>query len=141
MGFPCLQSELRDYGVDMSGTDEHQTPPDALSDLWKALSTLAPGDALSLFTRAFESVLKTTDLAIDTLSNVNQAALRLHTLLDELEAPVRQMIPQAAAALSTLNKLNEATGALNDLARRFGPMASLFQAPKGPVEGSTATRE
>ena len=90
----------------------------------------APYDLAAQGARTFETLLRAADTAIDTLSAVNQAARRLNSLLDDLEGPLRSMVPDVAAGLATLGRLNDAAGALNDLAQRFAPMANLFPTTK-----------
>ena len=123
----------------MAGTDEPTgAPTDPLGDALRALAAIAPADLVSQGVRSIESLLKVADLAIESLTNVNLAAKRLHALLDDLEEPLRQTLPQVATGLAALSKMNDAVTTLNDLAKRFAPMAAFLQPQKasGTPDGS-----
>jgi ABC-type transporter Mla subunit MlaD len=123
----------------MVDTDEGPaSPSDPLGDALRALGAIAPADLISHGVRSIESLLKVADLAIESLTNVNLAAKRLHGLLDDLEEPLRQTLPQVATGLAALSKLNDAASTLNDLAKRFSPMAAFLQPQKasGTPDGS-----
>ena len=110
-------------------TDPRPTS-DPWGDLFRALGALAPDDVAGHGARSLESLLKAADTALDTLTTVNQVARRLNSLLDELEEPLRTLVPDLARGLATLSTLNDAASALGDLARRFAPVANLFPSPK-----------
>ena len=118
---------VADYRDAMPDSDE---PANPWGDLFRALSAVAPTDLASQATRTFETLLRAADTAIDTLAAVNQAARRLNSLLDDLEEPLRSMVPEVAAGLATLGRLNDAASALSDLAQRFAPMANFFPTTK-----------
>ena len=115
-------------------TNGSQASSDAISELIRALANVAPSDLANQGARAFQSLLRTADSAIEALDNVNAAAKRLNALLDDLEGPLRQILPHAAGALTTLTRLSDAAQVLGDLAGRLGPLAAFVQPQKARTE-------
>lgn len=109
---------------------EPGTSADPWDDVVRALSALAPTDVAAHGARTLDALLKAADMAVDTVTTINQVARRLNSLLDDLEEPLRALVPEVASGLATLGKLNDAAAALGELAQRFAPMANLFPAAK-----------
>ena len=120
-------------------TNGSQASSDAIAELIRALANVAPSDLANQGARAFQSLLRTADNAIEALDNVNAAAKRLNALLDDLEGPLRQILPHAAGALTTLTRLSDAAQVLGDLAGRLGPLAAFVQPQKARTEEPPAS--
>jgi ABC-type transporter Mla subunit MlaD len=115
-------------------TEPDETPPQAttnpLGDLLRALAVSLPPSAQEPSAKVLEGVSATAHLVFDSLVNLNQAAKRLNALLDDLEEPIRLVLPHVSTAATTLTKLNEAATTLNELAKRLGPIAAFLPASK-----------
>jgi ABC-type transporter Mla subunit MlaD len=121
-----------------SATSSAQNPLDGVSELIKSLgldNPLATGaKAVDQARRSVEALIASMELFVQSMDNINQVAARVNRLLDDIEGPLRQTIPHVSGALGALQKLSDATSGLNDLARRLGPLGSLFPQQKPPQE-------
>ena len=106
------------------------SPLDGVNELIKSLgldNPLATGaKAVDQARRSVDALIASMELFVQSMDNINQVAARVNRLLDDIEGPLRQTIPHVSGALSALQRLSEATSALNDLARRLGPLGALF---------------
>lgn len=124
------------YGVAMAdGTHARNDASDGMSahqviELLRSLASNATVNQPPQLGVALEAGLAGLTLVVDTMANLNRAAQRLNTLLDDLEGPLRQAVPHVAAAVSTLDRLGEVATSLNDLSKRLGPLAAFL--PKSP---------
>jgi len=107
-----------------------------LGDLLRALASSLPSGTQEPSAKVLDGITSTVHLVVDTLTNLNLAAKRLNALLDELEEPIRLVVPHVSTAASTLTKLNEAASTLNELAKRLGPIAAFLPASR-PSTGQT----
>ncbi len=96
-----------------------------------ALSSLDPKEcgahAAQTAKRSVDAVVSTLENLASTLENLNKTTVRINALLDEVEEPIRNMMPQLSDGLKTLSSLGEATNALNELAKGIGPLTSLAE--------------
>jgi len=114
------------------------SPLDGVNELIKSLgldNPLATGaKAVDQARRSVDALIASMELFVQSMDNINQVAARVNRLLDDIEGPLRQMIPHVSGALSALQRLSEATSGLNDLARRLGPLGALFPQQKPSQE-------
>ncbi|MEY2775316.1 MAG: hypothetical protein RL218_541 [Actinomycetota bacterium] len=114
------------------------SPLDGVNELIKSLgldNPLATGaKAVDQARRSVDALIASMELFVQSMDNINQVAARVNRLLDDIEGPLRQTIPHVSGALSALQRLSEATSALNDLARRLGPLGALFPQQKPSQE-------
>jgi hypothetical protein len=60
-------------------------------------------------------------------------------LLDDIEGPMRQVMPHVNGALGAVNKLAEMSGALTELSKRLGPLMAFMPQASKPKESDTPT--
>lgn len=140
-GFPSASRSTTTVSVVTEGHETSGTAAssDAIGELIRALANVAPGDLATQGARALQTLLRTADSAIEALDNVNAAAKRLNALLDDLEGPLRQILPHAAGALTTLTRLSDAAQVLGDLAGRLGPLAAFVQPQRARTDDPPAS--
>jgi ABC-type transporter Mla subunit MlaD len=102
-----------------------------LDRLLGALSSLDPVEcgtqAASTAKRSVDALVSTIENFSATLENLNKTTVRINSLLDEVEEPLRRLMPQINQGLSTLSSLGEATTALSEIAKSIGPLTSLAE--------------
>jgi ABC-type transporter Mla subunit MlaD len=135
---PDLHGMIADqYGGAMAeGTQTRTDASDGMSahqmiELLRTLASNATANQPPQLGVALEAGLAGLSLVVDTMANLNRAAQRLNTLLDDLEGPLRQAVPHVAAAVSTLDRLGDVAASLNDLSKRLGPLTAFL--PKSPT--------
>lgn len=97
-----------------------------LASLGELLPLLEPQTALQTARRGVEASVGALELLVASLDNLNQAASRVNRLMDDIEEPLRQVMPHVGSAATALSKLGDSVGVLNDLARRLGPLGALL---------------
>lgn len=100
-----------------------------LGSLGDLLPLLEPQAALQTARRGVEAGVGALELLVASLDNLNRAASRVNRLMDDIEEPLRQVMPHVGSAAMALSKLGDSVGVLNDLARRLGPLGSLLGQP------------
>jgi ABC-type transporter Mla subunit MlaD len=95
------------------------------------LSSLDPVEcgtqAVSNAKRTVESVVSIVENLASTLENLNKTTVRVNALLDEVEEPLRKLMPQVSQGLQTLSSLGDASAALTELAKGIGPLTQLAE--------------
>ncbi|MFM1839942.1 MAG: hypothetical protein RIS37_1208, partial [Actinomycetota bacterium] len=84
--------------------------------------------------RTVESLISAMELFVQSMDNMNQVASRVNRLLDDIEGPMRQMMPHVNGALGAVNKLADLSGSLNDLSKRLGPLMAFMPQQSKPKE-------
>jgi hypothetical protein len=79
------------------------------------------------------------ELFVQSMDNMNQVASRVNRLLDDIEGPMRQVMPHVNGALGAVNKLTEMSGALTELSKRLGPLMAFMPQASKPKESATPT--
>jgi hypothetical protein len=79
------------------------------------------------------------ELFVQSMDNMNQVASRVNRLLDDIEGPMRQMMPHVNGALGAVNKLAEVSGALTELSKRLGPLMAFMPQTSKPKDATTPT--
>lgn len=130
---------MRRYGVAVSvdpkdaTTDNHDGRRDPLADLLRALSSVDPADVLTRGAQTVDKLVAAADLAVESLNNVNTAAKRLNSILDDIEEPLRHLLPHVSTTLANLSKMSDAASTLNELAKKLGPLSGFLQPSKPPT--------
>jgi ABC-type transporter Mla subunit MlaD len=113
-----------------------QSPPQPMDDLFAFLGSFNPltngVKALEQGRRTIDALIASLELFVQSMDNVNQVATRVNRLLDDIEEPLRKLMPQMAVALGAAAKLGDVAGALNDLSKRLSPFAAFL-----PQSGGT----
>lgn len=132
---------------------------DLLSLLGGVNPVVAAGKALETVVGLTAEIVQSIATFNDTMNEMNKVAHRVNALLDEIEEPVRDMVPILQISLkqakSTLKKVDgvvnqvgslpsdvaKAVGILGDLAGRLGPLAQFAESAGGlfGIRGSSGT--
>ena len=111
-----------------------------VNDLFSLLSDFNPvtsgAKAVDQAKRTIESLISAMELFVQSMDNMNQVASRVNRLLDDIEGPMRQVMPHVNGALGAVNKLAEMSGALTELSKRLGPLMA-FMPPTSKTKDST----
>lgn len=81
--------------------------------------------------RTIDALIVSLELFGQSMDNINQVATRVNRLLDDVEEPLRKLMPQVATALGAAAKLGDVANALNDLSKRLSPFAAFLPQPSG----------
>lgn len=68
------------------------------------------GKTLDQGRRSVELLLQTLENTAETMKNLNSAATRINSLLDEIEGPLRAVMPQVGFALQTMAAMGNLVG-------------------------------
>jgi hypothetical protein len=108
------------------------TPNPLLVNLDRILGMVGSLDPVECGTQAVNSAKRTADALVSivenfasTLENLNKTTVRVNALLDEVEEPLRRLMPQVSQGLNTLSSLGDASSALTELAKGIGPLTQL----------------
>lgn len=122
----------------MSDADPKVSPPsvaplDELLALLGSLNPLTNGvKAIEQGKRTIDALIASLEMFVQSMDNVNQVATRVNRLLDDVEEPLRKLMPQMATALGAAAKLGDVVSALNDLSKRLSPFSAFL-----PQSGGT----
>lgn len=110
------------------------TPNPLLVNLDRILGMVGSLDPVECGTQAVNSAKRTADALVSivenfasTLENLNKTTVRVNALLDEVEEPLRRLMPQVSQGLNTLSSLGDASSALTELAKGIGPLTQLAE--------------
>jgi len=68
------------------------------------------GKTLDQGRRSVELLLQTLENTAETMKNLNSAATRINSLLDDIEGPLRAVMPQVGFALQTMAAVGNLVG-------------------------------
>lgn len=113
-----------------------------LADLVERIDPVGTGRAAAdvVVDRATSTLESLRHLA-DAASGLTTLVDRVHRLLDDVEEPLRMLLPQLAKAAGSMDRAGDVVVALTDLARRLGPLSVLLGADRGSVPARTAESE
>lgn len=110
---------------------EGSSPTNPLEQLLALASLIDPID---FATKAVDSTRRTTDALItilenfaSTVDNLNKTTTRVNSLLDEVEEPLRRLMPQMGMAMNTLATMGDVAMQLGELSKRLGPLTTLAE--------------
>ena len=107
-------------------------PMDDFFSFLNAINPLANGAKFVEQTkRTIHALIVSLELFGQSMDNINQVATRVNRLLDDVEEPLRKLMPQVATALGAAAKLGDVANALNDLSKRLSPFAAFLPQPSG----------
>lgn len=106
---------------------------------WEQLLALASSlDPIEFTTRAVDVSRRTTESLItilenfaSTVDNMNRTTTRINGLLDEIEEPLRRIMPQVGNAMNAAASLGEIANSLGELTKRLGPLTSIAESAGG----------
>ena len=109
-----------------------------INDLFSMLSDFNPvtsgAKAVDQAKRTVESLISALELFVQSMDNMNQVASRVNRLLDDIEGPMRQVMPHVNGAMGAVNKLADMSGALTELSKRLGPLTAFMPQGSKPKE-------
>lgn len=102
--------------------------------LEQLLQLLALVDPIEVATKAVDISRRTTESLISivenlavTVDNLNRTTTRINTLLDDIEEPMRRVMPQVGNAMNAMATMGEAATQLTELSKRLGPLTTLAE--------------
>jgi methyl-accepting chemotaxis protein len=76
---------------------------------------------------SFESLISIVENLAVTVDNLNRTTTRINTLLDDIEEPMRRVMPQVGNAMNAMATMGEAATQLTELSKRLGPLTTLAE--------------
>lgn len=111
-----------------------QTSSGPTNPLEQILQLLALVDPIDLAGKAIDSTRRTSEAMItilenlaSTVDNLNRTTTRVNSLLDEVEEPLRRIMPQMGMAMNTLATMGDVAIQLGELSKRLGPLTTLAE--------------
>jgi len=112
-----------------------------VNELFSLLSDFNPvtsgAKAVDQAKRTVESLISAMEMFVQSMDNMNQVASRVNRLLDDIEGPIRQVMPHINGAMGAVNKLADMSGALTELSKRLGPLMAFM--PQGSKSKETTS--
>lgn len=91
-------------------------------------------DPIDIASRAVDASRRTTEALItvlenfaSTVDNLNRTTTRINSLLDDIEEPMRRVMPQVGNALNAMAMMGEVATQLGELSKRLGPLTTLAE--------------
>lgn len=116
------------------GASDNQTPPPSSNPLEQLLALVGMMDPIEMASRAVDASRRTTEALItvlenfaSTVDNLNRTTTRINSLLDDIEEPMRRVMPQVGNALNAMAMMGEVATQLGDLSKRLGPLTTLAE--------------
>ena len=110
---------------------EGSSPTNPIEQLLALISLVDP---IEFASKAVDSTRRTTDALItilenfaSTVDNLNKTTTRVNSLLDEVEEPLRRLMPQMGMAMNTLATMGDVALQLGELSKRLGPLTTLAE--------------
>lgn len=102
--------------------------------LEQILQLLTLVDPIELASKAVDTTRRTTETLVtvlenfaSTIDNLNRTTTRINTLLDDIEEPLKRVMPQLGNAMNAMATMGEAATQLADLSKRLGPLTTLAE--------------
>jgi ABC-type transporter Mla subunit MlaD len=139
--------------TDETSTDSTQSTT-TQNPIEQLLQLLALVDPLELAGKAVDTTRRTTETLVtvlenfaSTIDNLNKTTTRVNALLDDIEEPLKRVLPQLGNAMNAMATMGEAATQLADLSKRLGPLTTLAEnagglfgfRPGKPSGGSTSS--
>lgn len=136
---------------DTTHESAHQQSSNPLEQL---LQLLALVDPIDLASKAVDTTRRTTETLVtvlenfaSTIDNLNRTTTRVNALLDDIEEPLKRVMPQLGNAMNAMATMGEAATQLAELSKRLGPLTTLAEnagglfgfRPSKPSGGTTSS--
>ena len=112
-----------------------------VNELFSLLSDFNPvtsgAKAVDQAKRTVESLISAMEMFVQSMDNMNQVASRVNRFLDDIEGPMRQVMPHVNGAMGAVNRLADMSGALTELSKRLGPLMAFM--PQGSKSKETTS--
>ena len=119
--------------TDENSTDSTQstTTPNPIEQLLQLLALVDPlelaGKAVDTTRRTTETLVTVLENFASTIDNLNKTTTRVNALLDDVEEPLKRVLPQLGNAMNAMATMGEAATQLADLSKRLGPLTTLAE--------------
>lgn len=118
----------------MSDSANDQTTSPSSNPLEQLLALVGMMDPIEMASRAVDASRRTTEALItvlenfaSTVDNLNRTTTRINSLLDDIEEPMRRVMPQVGNALNAMALMGEVATQLGELSKRLGPLTTLAE--------------
>lgn len=112
-------------------TRQSNTSSNPLEQVLALLATIDPigmaGQAVDTSRRVSEALILVLENFASTVDNLNKTTTRINSLLDEVEDPLKRVMPQFGAALNAMASMGDVASQLGDLSKRLGPLTTLAE--------------
>lgn len=112
-------------------TRQSSASSNPLEQVLALLSTIDPigmaGQAVDASRRVSEAMIVVLENFASTVDNLNKTTTRINSLLDEVEEPLKRVMPQFGAALNAMASMGDVASQLGDLSKRLGPLTTLAE--------------
>jgi ABC-type transporter Mla subunit MlaD len=109
-------------------------PGSSTNPIEQLLQLLALVDPIELAGKAIDTTRRTTETLVlvlenfaSTIDNLNRTTTRVNALLDEVEEPLKRVMPQLGNAMNAMATMGEAATQLAELSKRLGPLTTLAE--------------
>ena len=116
-----------------NNTNDHTktSQPNVVEQLLGLLGNIDPidlaGKAVDASRRTSEALILVLENFASTVDNLNRTTTRINSLLDEVEEPLKRVMPQVGAAMNAMASMGEVASQLGDLSKRLGPLTTLAE--------------
>ena len=114
-----------------SSSSEKSSTSNPIEQLLQLLALVDPielaGKAIDTTRRTTETLVVVLENFASTIDNLNRTTTRVNALLDEVEEPLKRVMPQLGNAMNAMASLGEAATQLADLSKRLGPLTTLAE--------------
>ena len=113
---------------DTSETTQVHNPLEQLLQLLALVDPIeVASKAVDISRRTTESLISIVENLAVTVDNLNRTTTRINALLDDIEEPMRRVMPQVGNAMNAMATMGEAATQLTELSKRLGPLTTLAE--------------
>lgn len=127
-------SDTHGTGASNDGSEQstHATPgTNPIEQLLQLATLIDPMEvaarAIDITRRTSESMISIMENLASTVDNLNRTTTRINALLDDIEEPLRRVMPQVGNAMNAVATLGEAATQLSELSKKLGPLTTLAE--------------
>ncbi len=114
-----------------TSSSEQSSPTNPIEQLLQLLALVDPievaGKAIDTTRRTTETLVVILENFASTIDNLNRTTTRVNALLDEVEEPLKRVMPQLGNAMNAMATMGEAATQLAELSKRLGPLTTLAE--------------
>lgn len=119
---------MNDIGDERGTTGGTSNPIEQLLQLAAMVDPIeVAAKAVDITRRTSESLISIVENLAVTVDNLNRTTTRINSLLDDIEEPLRRVMPQVGNAMNAMATLGEAATQLSELSRKLGPLTTLAE--------------
>jgi len=108
--------------------DPEPTKPGApFNNFEELLALLTSINPVQIAGKTIELLVTTLQNTASAAHNLNLAASRVNTLLDDIEEPLRALMPQVGTAFQSLAQMGDIAKSLSEVTKCLGPLTSFAE--------------